>query len=336
MKAATGRQKVLIIDDDQLWLEEYRHLLGDEFELAVASDAASAKRVIAADAELDLVILDLVLSPGGSVPSDHPGGLEILEYLREVRRDLSVVVASAFPTQYAEALRDFGVAAVVDKAGVVSDKAAFIAELRKAILGRHAPVKRAAELFQQAIAVELEKYAALKAKTLDIPGQGQYELMRPLVGFKSDLEKRLEKHPFHQNVFLMMRFRPTNELLHQNIVRWLRLHGLRAVRADDDAWAITKNVYNPFAVLYCCKYGIALFDEPEEKHHYSPNVAYELGMMHLQDKSCLILRHTSLVDVPFDLIKDLHKTYTHGHEVEVQISRWVRELGFKASLAKTP
>ena len=54
----------------------------------------------------------------------------------------------------------------------------------------------------------------------------------------------------------------------------------------------------PGRCVHCCKYGIALFDELEEHQAYSANVAYELGMMHQQQKHCLVLRHTSLPPVP--------------------------------------
>jgi hypothetical protein len=98
------------------------------------------------------------------------------------------------------------------------------------------------------------------------------------------------------------------------------------VRADDAAWNITGNVYNPIAVLYCCKYGIALFDEPEEGQAYSPNVAYELGIMHNQNKKCLILRHKSLPRVPFDLIKDLYVEYDRDLQLREVIERWIGEI----------
>ena len=48
---------------------------------------------------------------------------------------------------------------------------------------------------------------------------------------------------------------------------------------------------------------------------YSPNVAYELGMMHSQGKECLIMKHASLPSVRFDLIKDLHEVYDRDLQV---------------------
>jgi uncharacterized lipoprotein YehR (DUF1307 family) len=80
------------------------------------------------------------------------------------------------------------------------------------------------------------------------------------------------------------------------------------------------------AVLYCCKFGIALFDEPEEHQAYSANVAYELGMMHYQNKDCLILRHSSLPAFPFDLIKNLYMPYNRDLEVKRKIADWIKQI----------
>jgi hypothetical protein len=154
----------------------------------------------------------------------------------------------------------------------------------------------------------------------------RYELIQPLIGFKKNIESQLARFPFEENVFLMMKFRPSNKDLSDFIIENLQSHGLRGVRADANDWNITRNVYNPISVLYCCKYGIALFDEPEKDQTYSPNVAYELGIMHYQQKECLILRHASLSAVPFDLVKDLYVTYEKDLQVRRIIGDWVKQI----------
>jgi hypothetical protein len=158
-----------------------------------------------------------------------------------------------------------------------------------------------------------------------------FRLMKPLIGFRDDLMRHLERSPYHKNVFLMMKFRSSNRDLSDFIAETLSAHGLVGVRADAPQWNITANVYNPLAVLYCCKYGIALFDEPESGQAYSPNVAYELGIMHYQRKKCLILRHSSLPAVPFDLIKDLYEPYHRDLEVRPAIQRWVEGIAKEPS-----
>ena len=114
---------------------------------------------------------------------------------------------------------------------------------------------------------------------IDVPG-GSFRLIKPLVGYQDDIKNQLAKFPFEKNVFMMMKFRKENKSLSDYIIKHLAAAGLRGVRADQPAWNITRNVYNPIAVLYCCKYGIALFDEAEKDQAYNPNVIYELGIMH--------------------------------------------------------
>jgi len=151
----------------------------------------------------------------------------------------------------------------------------------------------------------------------------KFELIKPLIGFKAAIVNKLALYPYEKNVFLMMKYRDSNKEFYNYIQNELNNHGYNCVRADDPKWNITNNVYNPLAVLYCCKYGIALFDEPEEKAHYNPNVAYELGIMHYQNKNCLILKHEELTDMPFDLIKDLYKEYSKEIQFNRIFSDWL-------------
>jgi hypothetical protein len=81
----------------------------------------------------------------------------------------------------------------------------------------------------------------------------------------------------------------------------------------------------------CCKYGIALFDRAEPRQAFSPNVAYELGMLHQQNKNCLVLKHSSLPPMPFDVIKDLYTLYDEDLKLRSIISKWISEIGFEAS-----
>jgi len=153
-----------------------------------------------------------------------------------------------------------------------------------------------------------------------------FPLVKSLIGFASQMEARLQEFPYQKNVFLMMKFRPETRLVYNFIRTTLAKHGYNCVRADEPEWDITRNTYNPVAVAYCCKYGIALFDEPEPKNEYSANVAYELGIMHNQLKECLILRHERLVSAPFDLVKELYVDYSDNLELQEVIRKWVSKL----------
>ena len=158
-----------------------------------------------------------------------------------------------------------------------------------------------------------------------VPG-GSFRIIQALVGFREDIERQLERFPFEKNVFLMMRFRKQNRTLSDFIIRNLSEAGLNGVRADQPEWNLTNNVYNPVAVLYCCKYGIALFDKAEMNQAYNPNVIYELGIMHSLGRKCLILRNDSLPAVPFDLIKDLYMPYRGKVAVQANIRIWLQQI----------
>ena len=180
--------------------------------------------------------------------------------------------------------------------------------------------------FQRVIDGLVRKYTAPPHDILPVAPGERTRLPRALVGSRDDMLARLRVRPYERNVFLMMKFRSKNEDVFEFIASSLQQRGFECVRADQPEWNITADVYNPVAVLHCCKYGIALFDEAEELNSFSPNVAYELGMMHLQRKRCLILRHTSLPPMPFDLIKDLHKPYTKDLELRRLVERWLNEI----------
>ena len=156
----------------------------------------------------------------------------------------------------------------------------------------------------------------------------QYYMLNNLSFYKDRMYNQLKRYRYEKNFFLMMKFRPNNEGFYHFIKDELEGYGYNCVRADAPEWNITNNVYNPIAVLYCCKYGIALFDEAEideegMKREYNPNVAYELGVMHDQGKECLILKHSSLKSVPFDLVKDLYKPYQREYEFQKIFKDWL-------------
>jgi guanylate kinase len=154
-----------------------------------------------------------------------------------------------------------------------------------------------------------------------------FALLPSLVGYKENMKKMLNLYPYDKNVFLMMKYRKSNVEIYEFIKEELQKHGYNCIRADEPEWDITHNVYNPIAVLYCCKYGVALFDEPEEKQMFSPNVSYELGIMHAQNKNCLILKHISLSKEPFfDLTKDLYKEYSKEIMLQRVFKNWLDNI----------
>lgn len=182
--------------------------------------------------------------------------------------------------------------------------------------------------FHRKIQVLMKKYLKDNERKdmLYINPSNKFELITPLIGYKDKLQRQLKRYPYEKNVFLMMKFRNNNFEFYKFIKRELEQKEMNCVRADEAEWNITNDVYNPIAALYCCKYGIALFDEPEKNVQYNPNVAYELGIMHYQKKDCLILKHDSLSEVPFDLIKNLYVTYSEKYQFEAILEKWLKSL----------
>lgn len=181
--------------------------------------------------------------------------------------------------------------------------------------------------FELLVEALFERWTSHPEAELVLSPTARFRLVTPLVGFKQRIEARLRKYPYDRNVFLMMKFRPgKNDRVYRFIERTLRENDFNCVRADQQEWDITRNAYNAVAVLYSCKYGIALFDEPEPRNEYSANVAYELGMMHEQGKDCLILRHKGLSEIPFDLVKELYVDYEDNLELEDHIKAWVGKI----------
>ncbi len=157
---------------------------------------------------------------------------------------------------------------------------------------------------------------------------GRFRIMNSLEPHLNSIKKKLDTTKFNRNVFIMIKYRIDNKDLRDFIMKILEENGFNGVLADAEDWVLTKDdVVNPLAVLYCCKYGIAVFDEPEEQQMYNPNVAYELGIMHYQHKECLILIHDKIRRTkPFDLVSKLHKTYVRELQVEKHIESWINTI----------
>ncbi len=325
------KPRILFIDDDLQWLQSYRSLLEhDGYQVITATNAQDARRKAQEITNFDVVLADLSLPETENGKPDGAVGLRLLESLRSQLSDIPLIVLSAYLERYAKDLGTFGISAFISKGSpnAIQDIRSYISKAVRSH-DKSAPAamdERSLANVRRLIIEEIDKYAPIRERTIFIPQEGQFELIKPLVGFKREIENQMIRFSFADNVFLMMKFRDSNRELGEYIVENLSTHGLRGVRADNEEWNITKNVFNPIAVLYCCKYGIALFDEPEENQAYSANVAYELGMMHYQSKHCLLLRHKSLPVMPFDLNKDLYVTYERDLQVKQIISTWIRQV----------
>lgn len=334
------KDKILVVDDVVLWFDDFEHLLGDEFTVRTASTVSEACKIIGEEIDLALLLVDLLFEPDDTVSGFEPAGLRILKFARRTRPQLPAFLVSSYGEGSSRSsLHGWG-CEFFSKASIFAQPEEFKEKVRRTIrasqLGSRfsrehsvsADKERPSpeEILEDELSTLVDKYASVKNETLNIPNEANYKLLKPLVGFKREIEGKILEFPYRENVFLMMKFRDHNTDLADFIRDNLAKHGLRGVRADQPEWNITQDAYNFIAVLYCCKYGIAIFDEAEAGQAYNPNVLYELGMMHNQEKNCLILRHNSLPAAPFDFIKNLHTTYKKDLEVKRFISDWATQL----------
>ena len=129
------------------------------------------------------------------------------------------------------------------------------------------------------------------------------------------------KHPFDKSVFIMIRYRARNKKLVQSIKDTLKKHNFYGVLASEHN--LTDDLYNPVACLLCCSRGLVVFDRAESNQTFNPNVAYELGMMHLLGRDCLILKHNTLKVLHSDILMKLYNKYSNNKQVEEHVNRWV-------------
>lgn len=143
----------------------------------------------------------------------------------------------------------------------------------------------------------------------------------PLVGWRRKLAAFTDKYFFDKSVFIMVRYRDRNESLIRAIKSILSKNGHHGILASDHN--LTDDLYNPIACLLCCSKGIVIFDEAETEEKFNPNVAYELGMLHLLGRSCLILKHQSLRALQTDILMKLYSEYTTVEEACTHTRDWI-------------
>jgi hypothetical protein len=135
------------------------------------------------------------------------------------------------------------------------------------------------------------------------------------------MEAFLRHNPFDRSVFIMIRYRHRNRDLIAHIKKRLENLNYKGIIASDHN--ITDDLYNPIACLLCCSKGLAIFDEPEAEQVFNPNVAYELGMMHLLGRACRILKHSSLTVLHTDILMKLYLAYSTIEEVDQHLTSWL-------------
>jgi len=152
-------------------------------------------------------------------------------------------------------------------------------------------------------------------------------LPKRLVGYRTELENFLATHPFDRNVFLMMPFRETTAALRSAVRQVCKKYKLHLVIADEQRIIDSDLNGNVLACLIASRYGIAVFAKPEATQTVNPNVAYELGMMHRDDKVCLILKHFRVKHLQTDLVAHLYVDVdpSDKQSVVAAVEGWIQE-----------
>jgi hypothetical protein len=159
--------------------------------------------------------------------------------------------------------------------------------------------------------------AALFPEISDLPNQ---LVPFALQGWSEQIKKFLRRNSFDKNVFIMISYRAKLEPLIDSVKKQLVRLSLNPVLAKDHS--LTNDLYNPVACLLCCSYGVAIFDRAETTQMHNPNVVYELGMMQLLKRRCVILKHTKLKRMPTDLLSMLYEDYSSQKEAVQKLSDW--------------
>ena len=157
-----------------------------------------------------------------------------------------------------------------------------------------------------------------------IPDLPVYLVPNPLLGWKSEIETFVNRYPFDKSVFLMIKYRKRNKNLISKIKSVLSENGMNCILASEHN--LTDDLYNPIACLITCSRGIAVFDRAEVGQKFNPNVAYELGMLHLLGRDCLILKHRSLKTLHTDILMKLYHEYETTEAAGTEVRNWIISL----------
>jgi hypothetical protein len=158
----------------------------------------------------------------------------------------------------------------------------------------------------------------------EIPDLPNQLVPNSVQGWSDQIKKFLKVNPFEKNVFVMVAYRANLEPLIQDISTKLENLDLNPIVARDNP--LTNDLYNPIACLLCCAWGVAIFGRAEPLQKHNANVVYELGMMQLLKRRCLILKHSSLNTLPTDLLSMLYEKYSSRKEAVQKLEDWWEKI----------
>jgi len=186
-------------------------------------------------------------------------------------------------------------------------------------------------------AIQLSDALVLSLPAAPPPASARHELFLPeipdlplsmvperLIGCRSRMQQFLLKHPFDHSVFIMIRYGRNKHVIAaiKRAVAAITIEGRPLFPVLASEHKLTDDLYNPIACLVCCSLGIAVFSREKPKEKHNPNVAYELGMMHLLNRRCLILKHATLTSLQTDILMKLYDPYTGPASAANVITQW--------------
>ncbi len=164
----------------------------------------------------------------------------------------------------------------------------------------------------------------------EIPDLPLILIPKSLIGWKSHIQRFSQKHPFDRNVFIMTRYANSANSVIKAVMDEVNNFEYEDKRFNPviaNQNRITDDLNNPIACLLCCRYGVAIFDPPSKSlPAHNPNVAYELGFMHLLQRGCLILKSNKLRSMPTDILHKLYEEYSSIENVKALVRKWLRGI----------
>lgn len=152
---------------------------------------------------------------------------------------------------------------------------------------------------------------------------------KALFGYINEMEEFLEKYPFDNNVFIMIRYAKQSKNLLKKIeskINEVTIGEIKLFPVIAINHKITDDLYNPIACLLCCKYGIAVFDSIPTWQKFNPNVAYELGIIHFLKRECLILKDSKLKTLPSDILHKIYTSFSSPDDAARKVESWIRGI----------
>jgi len=158
----------------------------------------------------------------------------------------------------------------------------------------------------------------------EIPGLTNDLIPNALYGWIEEMRNFLRQNTYDRNVFIMVAYKAELDALISDIEQTLTGLGLNPIVARDHR--ITNDLYNPLACLLCCQFGVAIFDKGESKQLHNANIVYELAMMQILKRQCVILKHQRLKTMPSDFLHILHEPYKTPDDAVKAVKSWWRRL----------